>query len=102
MITTLEEAMDRIEELEKEVVELKKEIEILKSRNFGGRKKHNEEWQASYSDFVIELESGKGIIEIVREGNISRSTAYRYKAYYDKLKSLLQKETDNDNPEGNE
>ena len=42
MITTLEEAMDRIEELEKEVVELKKEIEILKSRNFGGRKKHNE------------------------------------------------------------
>lgn len=38
MINTLEEAMIRIDELEKENEELKAEIERLKARNLGGRK----------------------------------------------------------------
>ena len=65
MITTLEEALKRIEELEKENEELKTEIEVLKARNFGGRKKHNEAWMASYQNFAVKYESGKTIMEIV-------------------------------------
>ncbi len=90
MITTLEEALKRIEELEKENEELKTEIEVLKARNFGGRKKHNEAWMASYQNFAVKYESGKTIMEIVNEGEISRRTAYRYKSYYDKLKESME------------
>ena len=45
-ITTLDEALERIKELEKEVAELKAENETLRNRNFGGRKKHDEAWMA--------------------------------------------------------
>ena len=41
VISTLEEAKMRINELEKENEELKAEVERLKARNLGGRKKHN-------------------------------------------------------------
>ncbi len=84
-INTLEDALKRIEELEKEVAELKVENEKLKSRNFGGRKKHDEAWMASYNDFIKEYEKGKALMEIVAEGNVSRRTAYRYLAYYKEL-----------------
>lgn len=85
MINTLEEALIRIDELEKENETLKAELEILKSRNYGGRKKHNEVWMASYQDFVAKYEAGMTIMEIVSLGDISRRTAYRYKAYYESL-----------------
>ena len=51
----------------------------------GGRKKHDEAWMTSYRDFAVKYESGMTIMEIVAEGEISRRTAYRYKAYYDEL-----------------
>ena len=93
MISTLEEAKMRINELEKENEELKAEIERLKARNLGGRKRHNEAWMASYQEFAIKYESGMTIMEIVKEGQISRRTAYRYKAYYDEMINQVQ-ETD--------
>ena len=37
-IKTLEEALKRIKELEQEVAELRAENELLRNRNFGGRK----------------------------------------------------------------
>lgn len=90
MINTLEEAMIRIDELEKENEELKAEVERLKARNLGGRKKHNEAWMASYQEFAIKYEAGMTIMEIVKEGQISRRTAYRYKAYYDEMINQVQ------------
>ena len=84
-ISNLDEALERIKELEKEVAELKSENEKLRSRNFGGRKKHDEAWMSAYNDFVLKYESGKTIVEIVAEGDVSRRTAYRYLAYYKKL-----------------
>ena len=93
MISTLEEAKMRINELEKENEELKAEIERLKARNLGGRKRHNEAWMASYQEFAIKSEAGMTIMEIVKEGQISRRTAYRYKAYYDEMINQVQ-ETD--------
>ena len=81
-IKTLKEALDRINELEKENAELRAENEKLRNRNFGGRKKHDEAWLAAYHDFVVKYENGMSIIEIVNQGEISRRTAYRYLAYY--------------------
>ena len=43
-------------------------------------------WMQSYNAFVVQYEKGKTIMEIVEQGDISRRTAYRYKAYYKKLK----------------
>lgn len=77
------ESWEEIEELKKEIELLRQEIEVLKARGVSGRKKHNEAWQASYQDFVIQYEAGKTIMEIVDMGQISRRTAYRYKAYYE-------------------
>lgn len=39
----------------------------------------------SYRDFAVKYEGGMTIMEIVAQGEISRRTAYRYKAYYDEL-----------------
>ena len=55
---------------------------MLKSRNTGGRKPHDESWLSSYNDFVIKYEGGMSVMEVVAEGNISRRTAYRYLKYY--------------------
>ena len=96
MISTLEEAKMRINELEQENEELKAEIERLKARNLGGRKRHNEAWMASYQEFAIKYEAGMTIMEIVKEGQISRRTAYRYKAYYDEMMSQVHESTMSD------
>ena len=87
-ITTLDEALKRIKELEKEVAELKAENEKLRKRNFGGRKKHDEAWMAAYNDFVLKYESGMTLMEIVAEGDVSRRTGYRYLAYYKELQKI--------------
>lgn len=85
MINTLEEALIYIDKLEKENAVLRKELEHYRNRKVSGRKKHNETWMASYNDFVLKLESGMSIMEIVKQGEISRRTAYRYKVYYDEM-----------------
>ena len=81
-ITSLDEALERIDDLEKKINDLKAENEQLRNRNLGGRKKHDESWKASYNDFVLKYSSGMTIMEIVNEGMISRRTAYRYLEYY--------------------
>lgn len=90
MISTLEEALKRIAELEDENAKLKAEIENYKGRKFAGRQKHDAIWMESYNDFALKYEGGMTIMEIVAEGGISRRTAYRYKAYYDELSKLMQ------------
>ena len=86
MINTLEEALDRIKELEAENKQLLSELEYYRNRNYGGRKKHDEAWMAAYNDFVVKYESGMKIMEIVENSDMSRRTAYRYKAYSDEVK----------------
>ena len=87
---SLDEANKRIKELEKEVAALKKENELLRGRNFGGRRKHDEAWTASYNKFAAKYENGMSIREIVAEGDISRRTAYRYLAYYRELQNAKE------------
>ena len=87
MVKTLEEALSLIAELEAENKALREELEYYKSRKPSGRKKHDETWMASYNDFVAKYEAGMSIMEIVNKGEISRRTAYRYKAYYEALNS---------------
>lgn len=82
---TLEEAIKRIEELERDNKKFKSELEYYKNRKTGGRKKHDEAWMNSFNDFATKYGNGMTIMEIVDEGRISRRTAYRYKAYYDEL-----------------
>lgn len=85
MIKTLEEALKYISELEAENRELRAELKYFRSRKPSGRKKHDDSWMASYNDFSMKYESGMTIMEIVNQGEISRRTAYQYKAYYDTL-----------------
>ena len=85
MITTLEEALKCIDELESENRTLREELERYKNITPAGRRKHDETWMASYNDFVVKYEAGMSIMEIVNMGEISRRTAYRYKAYYDEV-----------------
>ncbi|MCF0129375.1 MAG: resolvase, partial [Pseudobutyrivibrio sp.] len=62
MITTFEEALKRIEELEIENTVLKEELEEYRNRNYSGRKKHNAAWMESYTDFEIKYENGMSIM----------------------------------------
>ncbi len=91
MITTLDDALKRISELEEENSKLKEELKYYKSKKFAGRQKHDEHWMQSYNNFVIQYEDGMTIMEIVDKGEISRRTAYRYKAYYERLKKMREK-----------
>ena len=88
MAMTLDDALKRIAELEKENTKLKEELEFYKSKKLAGRQKHDVHWMKSYNDFVTLYEDGLTIMEIVDRGAISRRTAYRYKAYYDGLKQM--------------
>lgn len=84
---TLEEALQYISQLEAENKVLREEVERYRSMKPAGRKKHDDAWMASYNDFVAKYEKGMTIMEIVSQGEISRRTAYRYKAYYDEMKN---------------
>ena len=55
-LVTLEEALKRIEELEKENAKLREELEYYRNRKLSGRKKHNAKWMAIYNDFVVGYE----------------------------------------------
>lgn len=90
-VVTLEDALRRIAELEKENVELREELEYYKNRKMSGRQKHNAKWMAIYNDFVACYESGMTMVEIAKRNNVSERTIYRYKAYYDKMKSTDEK-----------
>ena len=91
-IVTLEDALRRIAELEKENVELREELEYYKNRKMSGRQKHNAKWMAIYNDFVVGYESGMTMVEIAKRNNVSERTIYRYKAYYDKMKEAEDNE----------
>ena len=88
---TLEEALKRIEELEKENAALQEELEYYRNRKLSGRQKHNAKWMAIYNDFVVGYESGMTMVEIAKRNNVSERTIYRYKAHYDKMKSADEK-----------
>ena len=88
MAMTLDDALKRISELEEENKKLREELKFYKSKKFAGRQKHDEHWMKSYNDFVALYEDGLTIMDIVDRGDISRRTAYRYKAYYDGLKKM--------------
>ena len=94
MIITLKDALKRITELEEENAKLQKELEYYKNKKFAGRQKHDEHWMQSYNNFVIQFESGMSIMDIVDKGTISRRTAYRYKAYYEEMKTMEGKHFD--------
>ena len=49
----IEEALKRIEELEKENAELREELEYYRNRKLSGRQKHNAKWMAIYNNFVV-------------------------------------------------
>ena len=83
---TLEEALKRIENLEKENAELREEFEYYRNRKLSGRQKHNAKWLAIYNDFVAGYEDGMTMVEIAKRNNVSERTIYRYKAYYDKVR----------------
>ena len=68
---TLEEALKRIEELEKENAELREELEYYRNRKLSGRRKHNAKWMAIYNDFVVGYESGMTMVEIAKRNNVS-------------------------------
>jgi transposase-like protein len=90
-IKTLEEALNRIAELEKENAELREELEYLRKRKASGRQKHNAKWMAIYNDFVVCYEKGMTVVEIAERNGISERSMYRYKAYYEKLQKESQK-----------
>ena len=84
-IIALEDALERIVELEKENSKLKEELEYYKNRKVSGRQKHNAKWKAIYNDFVVCYEGGMTMVEIAKRNNISERSIYRYKAYYDNI-----------------
>ena len=85
-VTTLEEAIKRIEELENENAKLREELEYYKNRKLSGRQKHNAKWMAIYNDFVVGYENGMTMVEIAKRNHVSERTIYRYKAYYEKMR----------------
>ena len=89
-IETLEAALKRIAELERENEKLREELEYYKNRKLSGRQKHNAKWMAIYNDFVAGYESGMTMIEIAKRNNVSERTIYRYKAYYDKMRNTKE------------
>ena len=86
-ITDLENALKRIETLEKENKELKEELEYFKKRKASGRQKHNAKWMAIYNDFVSCYENGMAMVDIAKRNNISERSLYRYKAYYKEMRA---------------
>ena len=87
---TLDEAIERIHELEHECAELRKQLEIYENKLQPGRKPHNEKWQADYAIFVEHYENGENIPTIIESTPFSRRTIYRYKKYYDSLRDNLE------------
>ncbi len=79
----LEQALNRIEELELEVASLKAELKKYENKSLGGRKKHDDKWQSNYDQWVKLYEAGETVAEIMDATGMSRRTFYRYRAYYE-------------------
>ena len=84
-IKTLDAALKRIDELEKENASLKNELAYYKNRKTSGRQKHNAKWLAIYNDFIVCHENG---MTIAKRNGISERSVYRYKAYYDEMRKV--------------
>lgn len=91
-IMTIEDALQRIAELETENSKLREEIEYYKNKKTSGRQKHNAKWMSIYNDFVACHEQGMTMVEIAKRNGISERSIYRYKEYYDELQ---KKENEN-------
>ena len=87
-IKTLDAALKRIDELEKENASLKEELAYYKNRKISGRQKHNAKWLAIYNDFIVCHENGMTLAEIAKRNGISERSVYRYKAYYDEMRKV--------------
>lgn len=87
-IKTLNAALKRIDELEKENASLKNELAYYKNRKTSGRQKHNAKWLAIYNDFIVCHENGMTLAEIAKRNGISERSVYRYKAYYDEMRKV--------------
>ena len=87
-IKTLDAALKRIDELEKENEGLKEELAYYKNRKTSGRQKHNAKWLAIYNDFIVCHENGMTLAEIAKRNGISERSVYRYKAYYDEMRKV--------------
>ena len=87
----LEQALKRIEELEKEVDSLKNELKKYENKSLGGRHKHDDKWQQNFEEWSSLYEKGTPITEIMSSTGMSRRTYYRYKAYYEGLQKIMQK-----------
>ena len=70
-VINIEEALKRIEELEKENAKLREELEYYRNRKLSGRQKHNAKWMAIYNNFVVGYESGMTMVEIAKRNNVS-------------------------------
>lgn len=81
----LEQALNRIEELEEEVASLKAELKKYENKSLGGRKKHDDKWQSNYDQWVKLYEDGETVAAIMDATGMSRRTFYRYRAYYEGL-----------------
>lgn len=90
-ITTLEQALKRIEKLEKQNAKYLAELEQLRKIKPAGRRLHDEKWMNSYNHFVSLHEAGLSIDEILEKSEFSRRTAYRYREYYNGLKNKKKK-----------
>ena len=51
-LVTLEDALKRIEELEKENAALREELEYYRNRKLSGRQKHNAKWMSVRGRFI--------------------------------------------------
>ena len=91
MTYTLEEALRRIEKLEKENAYLRDELEAAKNRKMSGRKKHDEKWMNAYNDFVACYEGGMSISAIAKKQCVSSRTIYRFREYYAKQQEFSHK-----------
>ncbi len=89
-IMNLEQALKRIEELEAENESLKTQLKKYENKSLGGRHKHDEKWQQKFEEWSALYEKGSSITEIMSSTGMSRRTFYRYKAYYDGIKQLIQ------------
>ena len=87
-IKTLDAALKRIDELEKENAGLKEELAYYTNRKTSGRQKHNAKWLAIYNDFIVCHENGMTLAEIAKRNGISERSVYRYKAYYDEMRKV--------------
>ena len=77
-VINIEEALKRIEELEKENAELREELEYYRNRKLSGRQKHNAKWMAIYNDFFLcgasSKDAGARITSIVEDYGVSKYT----------------------------